>query len=458
MNDMDIKKPDSNKQMESSVHILRRSLHTIISEDEFVEPLKEECKEFFRLASIIRHDTRNFSARFYFNIVNEAEKLEAFLDEAGARENRKWVYFSELIASIKNFAIAAFELSHVLNRYIDYFPEGDERSSEDFIVHAMEVTGFINGVEKKLIEESIAELNKQGCDLGLVIVSPYSFGEIGQKAKLPRTITPDSCKTSQERIMLIAESYRKLALKVHRDKYGSRPEPDELEKMIPARINETKVKVIENALHNIQSEYDTHIKNSKMEAEEPSLKKLRSSISVPMHLLEMARWIIHFYERHENEAVETDSPNRISEIVDKNLVLKILSSFAFFYAHKYIMDGKQMSEQIMTRFMRKSTIELPVPKPTGFHARPSYYVSMVVEQHGTDVFMLIDDRKFDARSVLDLLEAGGMLADKERGTVIFEGDERTLKDLKILADCNYCENENIPKELNYIRVARNILT
>jgi hypothetical protein len=59
--------------------------------------------------------------------------------------------------------------------------------------------------------------------------------------------------------------------------------------------------------------------------------------------------------------------------------------------------------------------------------------------------------------VLDILEAGGLAADMELETVEFEGDERTLADLKVLAESNYCENEQIPKELNYIRIARNIM-
>ncbi|MDH5541482.1 MAG: HPr family phosphocarrier protein [Nitrospinota bacterium] len=438
----------------------RDSLHLIISEEAFREPLQVNAAPFLQLASYLIHlnTPENFTSKFYFNLMNEAGNFETFLDDYGARNNRTWYFFSELVASVRNFAVASFELSHVVNRYQDYFPNHSADDSEEFLQHGAEVLNYIGKIQKALIEEAIKEMERLGCRIEGTDADPKAFQEIEKQVKLPRNISMNQYTTSESRIMQIVESYRKIAIKVRREKYGNKPDPAELSQMIPVRINETMVKILENSLHNIQSEYDTHVRHTNIESSDPDLQRFRAYISVPMHLMEMARWIIHFYERHENEIHSDESKDRISNIVDKNFVLKLLSHFAFFYTHKFMQEGKPIAEKIMSRFMRKSRITLPIPKPKGFHARPAYYITLVVEEHGTDVFMIVGDRKFDCRSVLDLLEGGGHTADMESETVDFEGDERTLKDLTILAENNYCEDETIPKELNYIRVARNIVT
>ena len=98
--------------------------------------------------------------------------------------------------------------------------------------------------------------------------------------------------------------------------------------------------------------------------------------------------------------------------------------------------------------------ELPVPTPLGFHARPSTYISLIVRNYDADAFLLVDDEKFNARSVMSLLQAGGAVADKGYQVVVFEGEKRVLDDLKILADHNYCEDTNIPSELSYLKSMR----
>jgi len=63
----------------------------------------------------------------------------------------------------------------------------------------------------------------------------------------------------------------------------------------------------------------------------------------------------------------------------------------------------------------------------------------------------VDGEKFDAKSVMSLLQAGGAIADKGYQSVLFEGDKRVLDDIKILSEHNYCEDEEIPEGLDYLR-------
>ncbi len=65
--------------------------------------------------------------------------------------------------------------------------------------------------------------------------------------------------------------------------------------------------------------------------------------------------------------------------------------------------------------------------------------------------MLIDDEKFNAKSVMSLLQAGGLLADKGYQKVILEGSRQAINDAKLLAKNNYCEEGEFPRQLSYLR-------
>ena len=68
-----------------------------------------------------------------------------------------------------------------------------------------------------------------------------------------------------------------------------------------------------------------------------------------------------------------------------------------------------------------------------------------------DLFIVIDDKKFSAKSVMSLLQLGGLVADKGYQVVLFEGEKRVIDDIKLLAKHNYCEEGEIPSRLSYLR-------
>ena len=68
-----------------------------------------------------------------------------------------------------------------------------------------------------------------------------------------------------------------------------------------------------------------------------------------------------------------------------------------------------------------------------------------------DLFMIVDEEQFNTKSVMSLLQAGGIIADKGYESVFFEGDVRVMEDIKLLAKHNYCEDCDIPARLSYLR-------
>jgi hypothetical protein len=83
-------------------------------------------------------------------------------------------------------------------------------------------------------------------------------------------------------------------------------------------------------------------------------------------------------------------------------------------------------------------------------------VAKIVQHYGGQVELMVASDHFDASSVLDLQWAGGKIQKEEIKEVVFKGDLRALRDIKILASVNYGEDSMgkgipLPKELSYLK-------
>ena len=124
-------------------------------------------------------------------------------------------------------------------------------------------------------------------------------------------------------------------------------------------------------------------------------------------------------------------------------------------ARKYLRAGKQLATGILAEYTEIDSCKLNVPQKLGFHLRPATLVARIVNYHGTELTMMVDGQQFDAGSVLSITMGAGLIARHGYKTVVFKGDRRILDDLKILAECNYGEDETgnrteLPSELNYL--------
>jgi phosphotransferase system HPr (HPr) family protein len=435
-----------------------KSLIQIITEEDFLELVKEPCDSFFRFFNSFAsrlNNNKNISRKFYSNIIQEAELLESFLDDHGARENKSWTFFSECVASIRNLAIAAFFIRHILDRYPYYNLQKANDVREEFISASRQTLDFLN----KSILDIYLEMKGSSLGLGLELteegVSQQKFGEVESNKRLPRNISDDEVKNEEERIIDICERIQKTADMMRKSKINQTKDLDELRKMVPWSIDEKKARQFKNLVHSVQSDFDTYVKNTRLEHENSNLKNLRGYISMPVHLLEFVLWLCHFYERHEDEIRHCESKRKISELVEKDGLLDRIVNYGFHYSKYFITEGSHLAREILATFIKVEQIELPIPKPLGFHARPSTYLSLIARNYGEDLFIIVDGEKFNAKSVMSLLQAGGTIADKGYQTIIFEGSTRVLDDVRVLAEHNYCEDQDVPSKLSYLREMRN---
>lgn len=432
-----------------------RSLTPIISEKDFLGLVEERATGLLGVLSVLEDDDFLVNKLYYFTVMQEADRLESFLDDHGARTNLSWLYFAEIVACVRNFSIAGSQIYHVLDRYPDYLGDEKDPLRRDFQDKAFETLEYFTQVLKNFHGAMLEEVRAKGSG---ITIKPVSTDEWRLKVnpQLPYTISEEEAADEEERVIAIAQLYRKVVKNFKQSRLSQRIKGGALAEIVPSKINETLMSEFEIKLHTIQSEYDTYIKGGRIERENPDIKTLRGLVAIPMHLFDALKWLVHFFERHENEIRKSDVKAAISEMVNNDKLYESIAGFGVRFCGRYLNEGNKVAERILSSFVKPITYTLPIPKPQGFHARPATYVSLVVQEHGTDVFMIVDGERFDCRSVLEILQAGGMMADSGREEVVFEGDKRALDDLKILADHNYCEDQDIPPELSYIRIMRNL--
>ena len=436
-----------------------KSLIQIITEEEFLPLAQEPCSQFldiFFLFELRIKKNKDISRKFYSNLNQEAEFLESFMDEHGARENKNWNFFVEYLASIRNLSIAAFFTRHLLDRYPSYrlreSPEIEDRFKND----AANVLEFLN----QSILNLFGALHTTGVENGLTITrnidAQVEFSDIEANKRLPCNVAEDEVKDEEDRIIEVCEKIKHVAKIMKESKIRRIVDLNELKLAVLQKFNEKRARMYKNLVHNIQSDFDTFVKNTKLELDYTDLKVIRGYISMPLHLLEIALWLAHFYERHEDEIRHGESKKRISMMVNKDVLLDKIMNFGFYYSQHFINEGKKLADEILDCFSKIVRVELPIPQPLGFHARPSTYVSLIARQYeDMDLFMIIDEEKFNAKSVMSILQAGGTLADKGYQSILFEGDKRVIEDIRVLAKHNYCEEGEIPVRLSYLRDFKN---
>ena len=431
-----------------------KSLIQIISEGEFLQIVQAPSNLFFKVSALFCEklkDGKEISRKFYSSLIQETEYLESVLDEHGARENKTWSFFSEYVACVRNLSIAAFYIKHILDRYPYYNLGESEENAKAFHESAYKALDFLNTSILGLRAEVVRAGQVNGLEISEELFSMDEFSEIESNKRLPRTILEDEVQEEQERVIELCKKYRKVAKMVKDMGVERNDDPDAFRHVIPSKLDEKLVRMFKELVHSVQSEYDTYVKNTRLEQEQADLKNMRGYISMPLHLLEVVLWLCHFYERHEDDIRHGECKQQISRVVNKEVLLRQIFNFGFHYSKYYLQEGDKLVKNILMGFVENVRAEVPIPHPLGFHARPSTFISLIARHHEGELHMIIDEDKFNAKSVMSLLQAGGILADKGYQKVIMEGSRQAISDVKILAQNNYCEEGEFPRQLSYLR-------
>lgn len=433
---------------------MKRSLTRVIKEDEFLKLAQEYSQNFLKIYNFLRREDRPYTRRFYAHLIGESEELESFLDDHCARDNKTWYFFSELVACIRNFAKIAFILKHVLNRYLAYDLNDDE--ADTFLAAAKKISTFLEEIILSLYEEVANESLRLGIKLPKGTLKKNLFTEIYHQKRLPYTIDEEDDLDAEKIVVKIATQYLNVVEKFNYFGWNcGKRDVDDLKDTIPNKVNEERSREIISLIHNLQSTYDHYIRHTPLELQDKRLKRFRGYISMPLHLLSVVNWLSHLYQRHIHTTRYDNASYQISAMVNASDILDIMMNFAMFYASRCLQIGKNLSNDILGKYIEIDTCEVKVPENLGFHLRPATLVARLAAYYGTKLTLVVDGAEYDASSLLSITLAGGLIARKGYKTVRFKGDKRVLYDLQLLSKYNYGEDEKgnqtiLPPELSHL--------
>jgi len=419
----------------------------IIKEKDFVSLAQKSAVTLLSIAlNFPDKNAARLSKRFYVTCIKESQEFEDFLDDHGARSNKKWVYLRELVASIRNFSSTAYMVSHILSRVNFYCL--NTRSTESFLKDASAVLEFLHSSLSILCSHFTDEATCLRLTGTPILLDENVFEENIVSWMLPNNINDEGGADIEAKVARVATELINAHDKSRSVMFEKKLSARNLDSsIIPERINEETLRDLEANVHNAQSIYDTYIQKTPFEANNQNLLCLRGHISVALHLLGVAKELSHFCERHE--------PGVTKELKRKKL-LDVVVNFALYYYTIFINDGKNLANEIQANFIVVDTVSVSVPEGLGFHLRPSTLVAKVANHYGSKMSMLVNGKEFDAASVIDIMWAGGMIKKEGITTIEFSGDKNAIRDIALLAGANYGEDAigtstPLPPALSYLR-------
>ncbi|MBF0211251.1 MAG: HPr family phosphocarrier protein [Desulfamplus sp.] len=396
--------------------------------------------------------------KIYSKLVSASHLLEDFLDFHGAKNNRTWIFYRELSAAVRHLSLAGYSQKHIFNRIKLY---KHEKKDDLFENESRDTLMMIQGS----LELAAPIILKEAEHLGIEIPSngyeAKFFPDIYTGEQLEHNIDDlDNRQEQRKNLTIIATEFLDLIKAFEPFSFYERYTSDQIQELVPLKINEVGIRRFEMQLHNLQSSFDSYVIHGGFFHGNRKLKQLRSHFSVAFHILQVMGRLLHFYERHlldiDYKDVYKQVSEALTELIDPDVLLDRCVNYCLFYAWQFLSSGQKLASEILNENIERTSIKVGIPKERGFHTRPSLLVAKIVQHYGGEVELVLGHDRFDASSVLDLQWAGGKIKKEDIEEVVFEGDARALEDLKILASLNYAEDSMgkgtpLPKQLSYLR-------
>ena len=405
------------------------SLEEILSESDFVPLLKVQAQPMQRLLHLLQEtDPGSWSKKHYFRLVDQAQSLESYLDDYGARSNRTTAYLVEIVASLRGFGLSAYSLEHLRTRIDRYgLAEG---AGKDFQEDLESTLVFLRKSLAGLIEAFVAESGRMGIENGETPMNAGQLEEAPVHHHLPANLDEAEVVQEKQKIAEVASCFIDAA-----DQFGAMEVRKltglpEMQSYVKERCSEETARALESVIHNLESTYDTYIKNTPVDTSDKNLPLLRGYVAVVLHLMEFVTHQVHFYVRHENDVRDEGSKTKIAALVDKTAVLDRVVNFGLHHADRFMRFGRTVAEAILSSYTNIKTIRLSLPDDVKLHARPASLIVSVVVHYGTPVELEVEGKRCNAASIMQVMITAGTHPHAQK--LVFHGDERPLRDLEVL--------------------------
>lgn len=390
-----------------------------IADGEFTDLVAGRSRKLLILSRYLasdRPDSLALTRPLVADLLSQAAYVEELLDAYGARTNRKWSRFRSLTATAKLFANVSYEILHIQHSLPCYRLLPSERNFAAATTQSLERTREIlaRTVRWILAQAARLDLPPPGDPPNLLdYAEPLPPGRLISDRPVRRV------RSASETVTYLATAYLNSAADSDLLNVAERTEPTDYPLCFPEPVSEDSLRYLKVRFHCLQSLYDTHVSETEIEYQDANLPILRGHISVTFHLLEIATYLVHYYERHLN--VRTgDSSLRRKPVITADTLLDMLMSYSITYAGVYLDLGRRLCHTMLKHYAEVGVIQAPVPSYRGFHVRPATLVAKIVQHYGSEVRMELDGQTYDASSPLDLFRANEKINAQKRRWLVAE--------------------------------------
>ena len=425
----------------------------------FAEKVQIFSDEFLRCSIYIcetESSRETFTKRLYAKMVSSSKLLEDFLDFHGAKNNSNWYYYRELVSTVRNLSEASYSQKHISKR----LPLYDLAKTEGFQGGGHATHKFLVDSLRKISLNALEAAGRLHINLPEDRFSWDDFPGIATQTTLEFDIDDENLEEEKKNIVKITTEFLSVAKEFETLGFYEPYTIDQIRAIVPSSFNEQEARRFEMVVHSLQSSFDTYVNRSGHRFRDIKLKRLRGYISVVLHLLELTRRLLHYYERHLHEVGYKNIYKRVRDELARAVrpedILDRIVNYGLYYIWYFLVQGQDLAQEVLNENMERGSIVVGIPQELGFHSRPCMLVAKIVQHYGGQVELWVDSDRFDASSVLDIQWAGGKIQKEGVKEVAFKGDVRALKDIEILASVNYGEDSMgkgipLPKELFYLK-------
>ncbi len=436
-----------------------RKAKAVQDKADFAEKAQVFSEEFLKCCIYIcetESARETFTKRLYAKMVSSSKLLEDFLDLHGAKNNSHWYYYRELVSTVRNLSQASYSQKHIFKRLLLYDLAKTERFKEDGYATHKFLINSLRGISHNALKAA----KRLHIDLPEDRFLWDDFPGIATQTPLESDIDDQNLEEEKKNIIKITTEFLRVAKEFETLGFYEPYSLDQIKAIVPSSFNEQEARRFEMVVHSLQSSFDTYVNRSGLRFRDIKLKRLRGYISVVLHLLELTRRLLHYYERHLYEVGYKNIYKRVRDELAKAVrpenILDRIVNYGLYYIWYFMVQGQDLVQEVLNENMEQGSIVVGIPQELGFHSRPCMLVAKIVQHYGGQVVLWVDSDRFDASSVLDIQWAGGKIQKEGIKQVAFKGDARALRDIQVLASVNYGEDSMgkgipLPKELSYLK-------
>ena len=395
-------------------------------EDMFAPALERKAHTLFDAMNVINSISDvSYEERSLYAVYYEADLLEDYLDLHGAANNKRFHLIREDVSGIKWVAQALSCLS--LLKYGPHpYPAADPAWSQQQLNKHVEISiSCLNEYLSNLFNQLSASW--LGADLAIMTPKATEAAIHPPLPILPPDLLNDEDGEGVGGDNNIASRYLSRFMRLFNswdaDTTNRIVADSNTSAFMKKYCTEAIARSFQSRVHNLQSDYDSQLRNSRQELANPELRKVRGAVSECLHLLEAVTALTHLYERHRHQP-------HLSKALPWPALVALVVNHLILSAYKSLEVCMPLAQQLLNEISVSSSIEVSLLEDIEMHARPLSMIANMVKHHGLEVEIECSGQRANAASFMAMLVLVG--SHPETRTYIFHGDCAALSDIEQL--------------------------